>query len=1076
MTVSNLLRSWAGLPNAAGLEGNQYELTKLVFQSFTTTLDPANLVDSVPLSETDRIREYDASAHKNYLDWLHDASSVDVLSAQNFGGAPVPTALLYLQARHALILQLHKSAVLWMQGRGVDASMTMLSSTFHNVRPAGDLTRWEVMRTPVGAIDATSPYKSFKVADYLLQPTVSLTETAFLSQMRDALDTLANLSTARLERCFAEHVDVCTYRLDAWQSALFKGRLDSLRGVPATRNSPRNLGSYLGAFGWVENVRPSTSFVAVRNVPDKLRSPKGTPLREYVDNGGFVHAPSINHATAGAVLRAGYMSHATAAEPDIMAVNLTSERVRRALFILEGMRNGQAVEALLGYQFERGIHDRASADASLEVLNGFIYDIRVAFPIQRMLIANGDAGGAQETVDTYDVVNGLTLASTAAPDWASITGADSTVLTPARLAALNAEHDRVADTLDAVNDLLLAESAYQMVQSNFDRAGAVLGSIKDASIPPELDVVKTPRSSRFTFTHRVAIHFARLDPSDPAAAPWPGPMTPRASLEPGVNQWLGSVLGDPANMLMKVSERQDDGTLVNPTIISAADLDLQPIDLVSIIGTDANTGDAGRTGASELETRVAWRYRADHGLDETARVQIEFAAPTGDPSQVGMADVMPLMLALQKVLSDSRPLDARDYHPSTTQGGTPASATQFAELRARAVLLQSQIDGVTSAIRALPLTATVGTVNVTTLGQALDELEAQDIDIGDLSFTFASADMLLLQGRLIALAAFGIADAFPRTQDVAPDASKLALVSQAMDALGAAKSRRGASDKAIADADAAAPTANDKAVSLASDACKAILGDAFPVIPAFALDNESDVMQAHADHAQLVDHAVSKLAMPSPEDEWIRGVAYVRPKIAAWERIRLLRETLLDDSMDLSAVQIPYRSQDSWLAVTLPDVDPATGKPFDVATDTFSIVTHGDGAYDAGSLRSGVLVDSWTETVPARDQSTGVAFNFNRPNAMPPQAVFLAVPPEMTGHWSWDALVGILNDTLRRAKMRAVEPLLLDQRTVNPELGVLLPAVISEFQQYALNVSLDLRLNLASMPLLSAFYLNPNLT
>ncbi len=1075
-SVAGLLRSWAGLPGAAGLEGNPYQLTKLVFQTFTTVLDAANLVDDVPLSETDLIREYDAATHKNYLDWLHDASSIATLQAQDFGGAPVPTALLYLQARHALILQLHKSAVKWMGARGVDASTTMLAGTFHNVRPGGDLTRWEVMRAPVKEIDATSPYGSYKVADYLLQSPVPLAETAFLSEIRGALDTLADRSTARLERCFTEHVDVCTYRLDAWQTALFKGRLETMRAGFAAREASRRPGSYLGAFGWVENVRPSTSFVAVENVPGKLRSPRGAPLREYTDNGGFIHAPSINHATAGAVLRAGYMSHATAADPDVMAVNLTSERVRRAMFILEGMRNGQAVEALLGYQFERGVHDRASADASLEVLNGMIYDIREAFPIQRMLIANGDAGGAQETVDSYDVVNGLTLASTSSPDWATITGADSTVLTPARLAALNAERDRAADTLNAVNDLLLAESAYQMVQSNVDRAGAALGSIKDASVPPELDVVKTPRSSRFTFTHRVAIHFARLDPGDPAAAPWPAPMTPRASLEPGVNQWLGSVLGDPANLLMSVARRQDDGTLVSPATLSAADLGLQPIDLVSIVGADANTGDGGRTGASELESRVAWRYRADHGLDETAGVQIDFGAPTGDPSKLSMAEAMPLMLGLQKVLNDSRPLDARDYHPSTTQGGTPVAATDFAELRARAVLLQTQIDAVTSAIRALPLGATVGTVNITTLGQASDELAAQDVDLADVSFTFTSGDMLLLQEQLIALAVFGIPDAFPRTQAVSGDASKLALVAQAMDALNAAAARRAASDQAIADADAAAPTANDKAVGLARDACTVILGDACPVIPAFALDNESDVMQSHADHAQLVDHAVNTLAMPAPEDEWIRGVAYVRPKIAAWERIRLLSETLFESSLDLSAVQVPYRSQDSWLAVQLPDIDPATGQPFDITADTLSIVAHGDAAFDAGSLRSGVLVDSWTETVPARDQSTGVAFNFNRPNAMPPQAVLLAVPPEVTGHWSWDALVGILNDTLRRAKMRAVEPLLLDQRTGNPELGVLLPAVIAEFQQYALNVSLDLRLNLPSMPMLPAFYLNPNLS
>jgi hypothetical protein len=73
--------------------------------------------------------------------------------------------------------------------------------------------------------------------------------------------------------------------------------------------------------------------------------------------------------------------------------------------------------------------------------------------------------------------------------------------------------------------------------------------------------------------------------------------------------------------------------------------------------------------------------------------------------------------------------------------------------------------------------------------------------------------------------------------------------------------------------------------------------------------------------------------------------------------------------------------------------------------------------------------------------------------------------------------VGILQDTLRRAKLRAVEPHLLDQSEANPELGVLLPAVISEFQQFDLNVSLDLRLNLAAMnPVLAGYYMNPNLS
>ncbi|HXI21642.1 MAG TPA: hypothetical protein VNH46_11175, partial [Gemmatimonadales bacterium] len=502
------------------------------------------------------------------------------------------------------------------------------------------------------------------IADYLMTPSARIDETAYLAGMRQALDTLSGLSTARLERCLTEHLDTCTYRLDAWQTGLFKTRLDRLRAAEGGKH-----GGFIGAYGWVENVRPATSWVAATDVPQKLQSTTGVPLREYAGNGGFVHAPSINQATAAAVLRSGYLSYATREHPDLMEVNLSSERVRRALFILQGMRNGQSIEALVGYQFERGIHDRGSADPSLAVLNGFIVDIRIAYPIKRARLGPGDAGGIEETVEAYDVVNGVSLVESGPPDWAAITGATAAVLTPARIAALNEERDRAADTLDAIKDLLLAESAYQLVQGNFDRAGGVLNSMKDAQPPPDLDIIKTPRSSHFTFTQRVAIHFPQLDPLDPAAAAWPTvPMTPRAMFEPGVNRWLGQVLGPPDRIVFTVFEVQPGDVLVNPSVLTAEALRLQPIDLVYILGADISTGAGARSGASELESRVAWRYRSDHGLNESASIRIQFGAPKNRPGTVTLAEAMPLIRGLQSVLSDSRPLDARDYHTATTRG------------------------------------------------------------------------------------------------------------------------------------------------------------------------------------------------------------------------------------------------------------------------------------------------------------------------------------------------------------------------------------------------------------------------
>src|SRR5207247_3875546 len=75
------------------------------------------------------------------------------------------------------------------------------------------------------------------------------------------------------------------------------------------------------------------------------------------DNAGYVHAPSLGHAAAAAVLRSGYLTHAAAGNAELLAVDLSSERVRTAQWLLDGIRAGQPLGALLGYQFERGLHE-----------------------------------------------------------------------------------------------------------------------------------------------------------------------------------------------------------------------------------------------------------------------------------------------------------------------------------------------------------------------------------------------------------------------------------------------------------------------------------------------------------------------------------------------------------------------------------------------------------------------------------------------------------------------------------------------------------------------------------------------
>jgi hypothetical protein len=94
----------------------------------------------------------------------------------------------------------------------------------------------------------------------------------------------------------------------------------------------------------------------------------------------------------------------------------------------------------------------------------------------------------------------------------------------------------------------------------------------------------------------------------------------------------------------------------------------------------------------------------------------------------------------------------------------------------------------------------------------------------------------------------------------------------------------------------------------------------------------------------------------------------------------------------------------------------------------------------AGDLE-GLLIDDWTELVPTATETTGFAFHFDRPGASAPQAVLLAAPPDPDGRWRWNELVGVITDTLDRARLRAVEP---DQIAASP-LFTILPMTMMPF-------------------------------
>jgi predicted nucleic acid-binding Zn-ribbon protein len=1080
----------------------------VLWQHYTARIDVPNLVEAKPLSELNTLAF-------NYIDWLAKAESVTTIIDEDFGGAKNPASLLYLMLRNALLLQLHHGSYDWLDGRAeFDNALqnALRPAIFPNVRSTSpSVSKFDLMTVSAHLVEPQHPAPGMSVADWIWSgPTPAEAEGAYVQTQREALAHLAKATTARLERCFVEHLDCCNYRLDAWETAIFAQRLEAQRGS-APGDFARYTGVYLGAFGWIEDLK-RTQRVTLRpdEVPESLRPTDLGPLLEEDDvvttgrairgsrRGGFTHAPSINHAAAAALLRNAYLTHATSENADALSNNLSSDRVRRAQFVLEGMRNGQPIEALLGYQFERALHDLTSESAArrdvpvLE-LNQFIQPYRIAFPFEAREIVQAGTGAAAETIPPYSVVNGLAVSE------ATIGAANGfglqTVLTAQELpgaaqgAAIISVRERLRETIDAVKDLLMAENAYQLVQGNFDRVAAVSLAQKDARVPPSLEVLNTPRGSQFTFTNRVTLHFDSA--SAAAASPWVGiDPTPRAKAEPGVNLWLGKVIGlAPGRVCCQVRHIEKDATgqeiPSHPRLVTLADLEIQPIDFIAMTGI--NTAQS-QGGATELETRIAVQYRSVVGIADNVTIKIDFGTKfkPDEPSQLTFAQLFPLARRLRSLFGECRPLNAQDFLPAA--GGkamgvaldkTNLGGYDVAELRARVQAIFADLENLADrldgpAAPGVDLTLKHALADPGDdesfsgfLGDAFTKLDAAGVDFSDtasVQTTFAVLDAQTLRETLSKLAFYGISDAYSPETDLTSDTVRIAILSRARRVARRLRSRsdpkNGVLDRASVLIAAATPdkSITDQVTNLLQ-AGQILFSETLKLLPRFVCYNEVDLAASAGSRSELLSYAVSNasgLSATDVVDQWLQGVARVRPRIHAWDVVCTLADALNDAVLHVQPVQVPYRTQDRWLAVEFPDTDPLDDKRrFGISRDTLSIAAHGDSAFRSGMAQRGLLLDEWTEEIPTEREITGISFRFNQPNAVPPQTLLLAVTPEETGSWAWDGLVGTLKDTLARAKRRAVEPAQLEKS--DAMWNVVAPALVSEFTTLdQFDVSLDL--------------------
>jgi uncharacterized Zn ribbon protein len=346
-------------------------------------------------------------------------------------------------------------------------------------------------------------------------------------------------------KAIGEAIDLNSYRLDSWISSLAARRIDEMRNNPDDEK-----GIYFGAYGWIEDLEKDATPVNPESFSDIYR-----------EAGGIIHTPGAAQTVASTVFKNSFLAHEQEAESNPFTINLTSDRVQKSRFLLEGIRQGQQLEALLGYQLERHLHENN--------LHQEIYTLREAFPLYENTTGNSTGFVNLSVIDGLKAIKN----KESLPE------------------PVKKQIEKLEDTMDGSLDTLFYEAGYQVTQGNLSQAAAALDATKGELESPVIESLQT-KIPGTGINHKLVMVFQTN------TAQYTIENT-RAFAEPNLESWLKENLGPMNNITCRVElyNSQDD-SLIETTEITLADLNISYLDFLYLSEEPVSDG------ASELEMRI----------------------------------------------------------------------------------------------------------------------------------------------------------------------------------------------------------------------------------------------------------------------------------------------------------------------------------------------------------------------------------------------------------------------------------------------------------------------------------------
>jgi hypothetical protein len=869
-----------------------------------------------------------------------------------------------------------------------------------------------------------------------------------------SLAGLTDLPVSDLERLFSEHIDLCSFRLDAWLQGLALARLFNNRSKAGAEK-----GIFIGGFGYIENLRPGKdrwvriveikepTVVSVRQeAPDRLVMPVfdyagftaaqirqvnkfvfvylgsdpdtflvedpvskkivQSPSAAIADDAGYILTPSLEHAATAGILRSGYEHHSVSQGPEsrTLSVNLNSGRTGGAMEMLKAIAGGHSLNEQLGYFIERKMYDDAS-------LAQFIPLLRQSFPLH---IERNEWDDDQQINEKEKIINlalvtdGLAIidknqSAAGSPSWAQkmteVFGNNTLAINSFLKITLLA-----IDQFDAVSDLVLAESVYQMVKGSPERAAAALRMVSEGSNISLPEVANVPVEHRI-LKHRVG--FVLNDIGNPENA-WPTGTSVFSVLtrfSPKLNRWLADQLPAPQKIVVRVLTSGNQKLKVG--ILSTG---LQAIDFFYLLRKSGD--DPGNSLLSWFLTEAAKKLP---GINPENISGISFDRDAQfSPAEISVKELLPQVKTIALMLEQSRPMQPDDFRLTPKDSVEDLfDNTSFKSLCAE--LTDSSPSG--------------------QINKYLAELDAAKLQLeGNPPVGFGSTESDLAFNalfKLIPKAYFlGVWDALPRCPPICDVQNTRILLDHA----GELKERlircKEESHSAFLEINAEPSLTGKNLFDKLSVIARQFCGEDILLLPRFRLPDQPGLKSTITD--TTLASGIGEFVL----DEWVLGLSLVRDKIRRYQlnsNLRAAFETMAA-SRSFKIMQLPFipGKVNNWIGAEFPEgfipPDQVTSMAYECSIPL-----------QLSQTISGIMLDEWTEKVPIQQVKTGVSINYDQTNAEAPQCLLLVVPAEMKGTWDWPSVVNAVLDTMTLAKKRAVDSDLIQ----NTWMSQFLPAIVT---------------------------------